>query len=258
SEEHEKKGVAYLKKVPPPSIFDSSDDEEGIKTGKGRSSVEPESTENEDDFKKQLDEELESYWKRKSSGVEEEVTKTPIKKRKILPPPSLTELSQLPELVKEKVEFISAAHKRLVYILPISKQCIPKLPTSVKEGRDAIRDITVQLYGPPEAFGPMKETPLRGVIIQGMKADIISAMMVIHDWIILTERMEEWKGKEYEGLKIMQEKIPNFAIPYEVSSILDLAQRPIKEVKRKKYCHACWKTEHGKCQYAERSSKDYS
>ncbi|CAG7826933.1 unnamed protein product, partial [Allacma fusca] len=105
--------MAYLKKVPPPSIFDSSDDEEGIKTGKGRNSVEPESTENEDDFKKQLDEELESYWKRKSSGVEEEeVIKTPIKKRKILPLPSLTELSQLPELVKEKVEFISAAHKR--------------------------------------------------------------------------------------------------------------------------------------------------
>ncbi|CAG7785776.1 unnamed protein product, partial [Allacma fusca] len=134
-----------------------SDDEERIKTEKGRSSVEPESTENEDDFKKQLDKELESYWKRKSSGVEEEeVTKTPIKKRKVLPPPSLTELSQLPELVKEKVEFISAAHKRLVYMLPISKQCIPKLPSFVKEGRDAIRDITVQWYGPPEAFGPMK------------------------------------------------------------------------------------------------------
>ncbi|CAG7785572.1 unnamed protein product [Allacma fusca] len=91
-----------------------------------------------------------------------------------------------------------------------------------------------------------------------MKADIISAMMVIHDWIILTERMEEWKGKEYEGLKILQEKIPNFAMPYEVGNILNLTQRPIKEVKRKKYCMTCWKTEHGKCQYAETASKDYS
>ncbi|CAG7824242.1 unnamed protein product [Allacma fusca] len=254
--------MAYLKKVPPPSIFESSDDEEGIKTEQGRSSLEPESTENEENFKKQLDEELERYWKRKASGVEEEeVAKAPIKKRKVFPPPSLTELSQLPELVKEKVEFISAAHKR-----------------------DAIQDITVQWYGPPEAFGPMKgiqnvrerllkeklqlkifwskftpkETPLRGVIIQGMKADIISAMMVINDWIILTERMEEWKGKEYEGLKILQAKIPNFTIPYEVSSILDLTQRPIKEVKRKKYCMTCWKTEHGKCQYDQNYSKDYS
>ncbi|CAG7829090.1 unnamed protein product, partial [Allacma fusca] len=181
-----------------------------------------------------------------------------LKKRKIHSSFEVKTNYHLPQEVKGQKEFLTATHQRKVYQLPISRKYIPKLPNTEVERAEAIREITVQWYGPYEAFGPMKglekireqflqqelnlkitwsryipKSPvIRGVTIQGMKIDIISAMMVIKEWMDQPNKIEEWRRNTYEGLKLMAKKIPDFSIPEDVTNILDLDCSMVKEIKQ--------------------------
>ncbi|CAG7734392.1 unnamed protein product, partial [Allacma fusca] len=146
-----KKGVAYPNRVPQPTIVVSSE-EEDIKPEVQSQNI-AKVNEKTDTIRKGLDQDLDDYWKNSST---EEDKERPLKKRKFHSSCEVKSHYQLPQEAKGQKELLTATHQRKVYQLPFSRKYIPKLPENELDRAEAIREITVQWYGPYEAFGPMK------------------------------------------------------------------------------------------------------
>ncbi|CAG7820820.1 unnamed protein product [Allacma fusca] len=267
---------------PPPacSITSSDDDDkqhqkpaESLETNQHKGTKRQKDVVLEEKQKKELDDQLD-YWKHREVTVAKDDSLPPRKRVSNIPPPELTEQSHLPQPVEGRKERITYGMVRQVSELPISRQYIPVIPETGHQREDAIRKITVQLYGSHEAFGPIKgidnvretflreelqlqltwsrftkkETPIRGVTIHGCKIDIVSACVVINDWLQLTGRISEWRGKDYDNLQKMRKRIPGFQIQPDVTKVLWYDPKHIVGVK-KQYCMYCWKENHKKCPY---------